>query len=101
MRRVTHHFSYSLKYQFSSWFTEKTIPPEFFLEFVWMMFDGRWKWSFIIHFLKIPNKNYIFKIKKIQIFCDQILQTVAILDKKLKLFMFIFSILKLVSAICL
>ena len=34
--------------------------------------------------------SYIFMIKKDSCFCDQILQAVAILDKKLKIFIFIF-----------
>ena len=57
---------------FSSLLTKETsIPPEFFLEFIY-------------------TKKNIFTIRKDRNFCDQILQAVVILDKKLKIFIFIF-----------
>ena len=77
------------------------MPSDFLLEFMYWKFDGKWKYSFIFHFFKkkkkLPQKIYIFMIIKDWNFCFVIkfwiLQAVAVLDKKLKIFILIFSTL--------
>ena len=81
---IYHHYSIDL--QKKTW-----IPPEFFLglyEIWWQVKIKNWYSIFQKTNSKINN---IFMMRKDWSLCDQILQTVAVLDKKLTIFIFLFS----------
>ena len=64
------------------------------LELIFTRFDGKWKSNVKVQLKKkqIPQ-NLIFVIRKYWSFCDEVLQAASTLDKQLKIFVLVFSIL--------
>ena len=64
-----------------------SVSPGFFVEIVSVKFDAL-TFNF---YKKTPKIYYVFMIKKDWNFCDQILKAVAILGRKFKISIYIFS----------